>query len=198
MIVMKHGYTLQLVLLLSLSLGSGGCVTKRLWEDDPLVRMREPARPVELELFKSQQNTDVLVCYQEVKEGSDELQWRAYWLKPILGAPRNPHQPKFISVVATNGLTVVPIFVEMPTAWSGSNWFAVLKTNPPGFVLYSGQQPLAVHEHELPVYPGQFGKAAQAFLTPPAAVVDLAVCSAVIAGYVGLFVWSQFPNTDPH
>lgn len=182
---MKRRGKLRILLLLGLCLSSWGCVTKKLWEEDPFTRIHEPAIPLKLELFESKATSDVLVRYSEWTENSERRTTRAYWLSANREPQDNPHRPIFVSSAAAEGLSPIPILLERPSIFpTNAALFAVAITNPSGFQLYAGDRPLA--SYQLPVYDDAFGRTMQVVLTPPAVVADVIICGSIAAGYCGL------------
>src|SRR5258706_13227987 len=93
------GRTLGLLLcgfLATLALLLGGCATPALWEEGRFARNHEPADRPNLRLFKSNHSSDILVEYDETREGSESILRRAYWLEPNLEQLRNRPKPEFI------------------------------------------------------------------------------------------------------
>src|SRR3954447_11488751 len=72
------------VILAALALLLTGCATPALWEEGRFARYHEPADLPNLRLFHSKDGSDILVEYDEIREGSEAIQHRAYWLKPNL------------------------------------------------------------------------------------------------------------------
>lgn len=68
----------------------GGCATKALWEVDRFARYHEPTSPPQLELFQAGTGDRVLVRYDEVIEGEETAQPRAYWLEAKATPAKNP------------------------------------------------------------------------------------------------------------
>jgi hypothetical protein len=162
-----------------------GCATSALWREDRFARMHEPAVPVNLRLFESTRNLDLLVLYDEWLDSGEARKSRAYWLQPDQEPVRNPHRPDFVSPSRAKGLTPLPIYDLPPGNLSThTNLFAVTVSDPPGFDLYSGDRKVGVYE--LPIYGDAHGRTMQVLLTPGAVTVD----AVLIGTCLGLIYWA--------
>src|SRR5215469_13643681 len=83
------------VLLAAQALWLSGCATSRLWEDGQFARYHEPAEEEKLELFYSPEKKDVLVEFNESREGSDRIHRRAYWVERNQSRTRDRRKPEF-------------------------------------------------------------------------------------------------------
>ena len=163
-----------------------GCATSALWGEGTFARYHEPASPPNLKLFHSARCDDVLVHYDETYEGSGVVKPRAYWLRCNHEPAPNPHKPRFVSVKATRGLAPIPIVSADSAAPPGqTSTYAVVSTNAPDFVLYSGEANLGCYV--LPVYRDRAGRVAQVLLTPLAVVADLTI----VGGFLFLEAWAS-------
>src|SRR2546423_10301372 len=88
--------------LATLALLLGGCATPALWQEGRFARYHEPADAPNLRLFQATYGTEILVEYDEIREGSDAICRRAYWLGPNI--ERVAERPKTQVVLA--GLSV--------------------------------------------------------------------------------------------
>lgn len=187
---MKRRGRSRILLLLGLCLCGGGCVTKKLWTEDPFARIHEPATPLQLELFESKATSDVLVRYSEWTENGERQKTRAYWLNANREPKDNPHRPKFVSTPAAAELSPIPILPEnAKVVPMDAPLFAVAITNPPGFQLYASERQLGAYQ--LPVYPDAFGKTMQVLLTPTAVVADVIIVGSVVGGVIILEGWAS-------
>ncbi|MEI7733648.1 MAG: hypothetical protein WCO56_29050 [Verrucomicrobiota bacterium] len=160
-------------LLLGLALLSSGCVTEALWKESNFC---EPTRNPNLRLFNAAARQDVLVQYDEMRDSSDRIRPRAYYLFENQGA----RKPKFVKP-ATAALVEIPIFSHTNTHIPGTNQYpyALLVTNPVGFALVRPGQPAT--NHDLPVYPDQMEWTYRVLLTPLAVAADITIIGAVAA-----------------
>lgn len=187
---MKFPTPLRILFLLGVFWGGNGCVTRRLWEEDPFARVHEPAQPLVLELFESKSTAAVLVRYSEWLETGGRCKTRAYWLSADQEPQANPHRPKFVAANVTRNLTPIPMFPRLPDVLPTNGMrFAVMVTNPPGFQLYSGVEKHGAYQ--LPVYADAFGTTMQIVLTPPAMVTDTVICGSVIGWYSLPLIWTS-------
>ena len=177
-----------LVLLAAQTLWLGGCATSRLWEDGQFARYHEPADRERLELFYSPQKQDVLVEFNESREGSDRIHRRAYWVEPNQSRTRERRKPQFVSVKEAANLTPIPVFgltdAGQPT---DEMLYAITSTTGHSFTLYSGEKQLK--SCDLPVYRDMSGRTKQVLLTPPAVVADATIAAGVVAVYCAEFWW---------
>jgi len=177
------------VLVAAQTLWLSGCATSRLWEDGQFARYHEPADPDKLELFYSAAKKDVLVEFNESREGSNHIRRRAYWVEPNQSRTSNRRKPEFVSVKNAAGLTPIPVFAlmehEQPTP--GDSLYAVASTTGRSFTLYSGEKQLK--SWDLPVYADMSGRTKQVLLTPPAVVADATIVVGVVAVYTAQAWW---------
>src|SRR6266436_2357019 len=165
----------RLFLLAASAMLLGGCVTGKVWEDGQFARYHEPAGPLGLRLYHSNQRQDVLVEYVEAREGDGATQRRAYWLDrnaARLGERRKPH-----FVALDQAQVLEPTSAPIPASPSG--FYAIASTNGTAFTLYSAGKELG--NFDLPVYRDPSGRVKQVLLTPPAVVIDFTVGCAVVA-----------------
>jgi len=152
-------------LLLVLCAGSSGCITAKLWEEQAFDGFNQPARPPNLQVYKTQ--NDWLIEYDEANDKNKRIRRRAYYLYQNEAAI-NAHKP--------------PRFVRPQTA-SFAVKEALISTNGQQFTLYDGE--VNIGTYEFPVYSAPSGRVKQVLLTPGAVVADAALVSAgiiVIAG----------------
>lgn len=181
----------QLSLLAVLSCVMTGCVTSALWEEGRFDRFHEPAAPPNLRLFKSMQNQDILVQYDEWVDVNERLKTRTYWLGQDRDSTSNPHKPAFVSARAANGLQPIQIYETSGFAsQTNVGLAAVMSWNPPGFTLYSGEKELG--SHVLPVYEDGSAMAKKVLLTPLAVTAD----AAIVAGYLFLIYGQAFVDSN--
>src|SRR6266446_4387725 len=167
----------------------GGCATPALWEEGRFARYHEPADHPNLRLFKSDQSSDMLVEYDETREGSDSIWRRAYWLEPNVERLRDRRKPQFVPAEQSHGLEPISIFAPpgplVPPA--GQACCAVVSTNGRAFTIYSlGKK---MDEYELPVYRDASGRVKQVLLTPATVTADLTIVGRVVAYWCFPSIW---------
>jgi hypothetical protein len=176
------------VLFAAQTLWLSGCATSRLWEDGQFARYHEPAEQEKLELFYSPKKQDVLVQFNESREGSDRIHRRGYWVEPNQSRTRGRRKPEFVSVREAANLAPIPVFglteAGQPTQ---ETLYAVVSTSGHSFTLYSGSKQLK--SCDLPVYRDMSGRTKQVLLTPPAVVADATVVAGVVAIYCAQAFW---------
>src|SRR5438105_11245111 len=94
----RTGSMLPSVIVAALALLLNGCATPALWEEGRFARYHEPADSPNLRLFQSNQGPDILVEYDETREGSESVRHRAYWLEPNAERLTDRRKPKFVRV----------------------------------------------------------------------------------------------------
>jgi len=185
---MNLGRTCALIFMAAQTLWLTGCATGRLWEEGQFARYHEPANPQKLELFYSAAKKDVLVEFNESREGSDQIRRRAYWVEPNQSRTSNRRKPEFVSVKEASGLTPIPVFTLMGDKQpAGEGLYAVSSTSGHSFTLYSGEKQL--QSFDLPVYQDKSGRTKQVLLTPPAVVADATIVAGVVAVYCAEAWW---------
>lgn len=179
---MKSASMLWLSLLLALAMLLSGC-TAALWERDRFARYHQPATPPNLQLFHSVEADDVLVLYDEKREGSRKRTPRAYWLRGDGEPAGNPYRPHFVPVKEARPLAPIPLLDLTNNAPSPAGFHAIAGADGRDFVLYSGDEEIGCFE--LPAYMDAGGHAKQVLLTPFAVIVDAVVVAVVVAIIVG-------------
>ena len=176
-------------LLTSLTLLMGGCATPALWEEGRFARYHEPADSPRVQIFCAKDGSDFLVEYDEIREGSDSLRKRAYWLKPNLERLADRRKPRFVSAEQSSGLEPIPVFESrvplVPRTGTGS--YAVVSTNGRAFAIWASDKKL--DEYELAVYRDISGRVKQVLLTPATVTADLTIAGGVIAVYCAPYWW---------
>jgi hypothetical protein len=183
----------RFVLLAAPALLLGGCTTGAVWEEGQFARFHEPAVPSNLSLYHSPEAQDILVVYNECREGKDAAWPRAYWLYRSGERIQQGRKPRFVSVKIAQGLTPIPIAesADVPVQSEAAALYAVASTNAPGFTLHSAEKELGYHQ--FPVYADSSGRVKQVLLTPVAVVVDLTIVDGVIV-YVTMPMWWESLN----
>ena len=165
----------------------GGCATSKVWEQGQFARFHEPATPSNLRLFQSYPRGDVLVEYDEWRDGDESIRRRAYWLESNNARVQARCKPRFVSIEQASALTPLPA-IESPSVPAGAaveGQHAVISAQGRGFVLYSADQ--KVGDYELPVYRDASGRVLQVVLTPIAVAADLTI----VGGYLFVWIWSS-------
>ena len=188
---MKPKQQARLVLLATLAMLAGGCVTSKVWEQGQFARYHDPASPAGLQLFHSSHRQDVLVEYLETRESDGATQRRAYWLDRETTRVEARHKPRFVPLDEAQGLEPIPVLDSgpVPGAPSSGGLYAVVATNGTSFTLYSPEK--ALGSFDLPVYRDASGRVKQVLLTPPALAVDLTIVGGVVAIAVAPSLWTS-------
>jgi hypothetical protein len=189
-----HGYVLTIVLACQGAFLSG-CTTA-LWEKERFARCHWPANPPNLQLFYSQSARDVLVAYDEQREGDTKIERRAYWAARNRRRIDDERKPSFVSPAKYQNLAEIPLADNgaPPSAWPGQ--WAVFSTNGLSFTLHlANEGPLV---HMLPVYyVGSGQRVKQVLLTPLAVAVDATVVGGV-AALILVYVHAESCHDDRH
>ena len=181
---------LSSLLAASLMAAGAGCesvrehsLTVRLWEDESLRHPSMSAQEPNLALFRSPAGGDVLVIYDELREGADRTVRRAYFLDANLQRVKQRTKPVFVSADQADTMTPVPVI--HPGAMPPAPPYAVFRTNVCLFTLRleTGER----GPYALPVYEAGSAQVARATLTPFALVGDLVVVG-VGVGAIGGFI----------
>ena len=163
----------------------GGCVTSKVWEEGQFARFHEPARPPNLLLFHSDQRGDVLVEYDEWREGDESTRRRAYWLGQNTARLQVGRKPQFVPVQHGADLAPIPA-VAAPLIHgevAAERGCAVISNQT--FVLYTGENKMGAYE--LPVYRDASGRVKQVAITPLAVAADLTI----VGGFLFVWAWSS-------
>jgi hypothetical protein len=173
----KH-VVLFLPLLLALA---GGCATTAVWKEGTFESCNEPAGNLNLRLFQTSPQTNLLVIYDEFSERNQAVRTRAYWLNENQGLVDQHLRPHFTSTDSMRNLPAVPIFYEPIPARVNlpPTLCAVVATNKESFTLFLANR--AVGSHDLPVYNDGKGQVERIAITPVAVTADLTI----VGGYLG-------------
>src|SRR5438552_4192539 len=92
----------------------GGCATSKVWEQGQFARFHEPATPSNLRLFQSYPRGDVLVEYDEWRDGDEFIRRRAYWLAQNSARLQAGRKPQFVPSEQVSALAPIPA-MEAPS-----------------------------------------------------------------------------------
>src|SRR5216684_8393092 len=87
-----------------------GCMTHRLWTGEMAQDFYEPSAPNRLVLLATPAKGDTLAEYDELSPWTDHPRRRAYFVNENLGRIKALKKPRFVSLTATNGLPVIPLY----------------------------------------------------------------------------------------
>ena len=170
-------FTLLIIQAIFLS----GCTTA-LWEEDRFARFHQPANPTNLRLFHSSRNQNVLVEYEEIREGDNLTRRRAYWADLNVKRLEAGRKPRFVSIQDAPDLVSIPM-VDAPgvgKALPTEGLCAILSTNGHSFTLYSKNK--ECFGQTLPTYyDGSLRRFKQVILTPFAVAMDVTIIVPIIA-----------------
>lgn len=183
-------------LTLLLALTTSGCFTPKLWKESPLREFAEPSQDGRMELrLGPLPKRDYLLAYDEVRERSERVRRKAYWLLANQERTSQERKPHFVKPRAARGLTIIPVFDTPPTATNAPPIYALAATD--GRQVTVVEHGMAMGVFELPVYQTTRGKVERVLLTPLAVVGDTVIVVAATAGFVVLIWWSAGGGTIP-
>jgi len=163
-----------------------GCTTA-LWDKNTFAHTYEPAKPANLQLFYSAEKRDVLVQYDEARDGAAAVRHRNYYADRNAERVNNHRRPHFTSLPEPQTLHQIPITNELaalaPRSLQGL--YAARTDEENFFALYSKDQ--ALDSYVLPTYPGRSQRVKQVLLTPFAVAIDCTV-----AGAIATFLYAPY------
>ena len=124
--------------------------TAALWEADRFTRYHQPATPSNLKLYHSADTDDMLVRYDEKREGSKRTKPCAYWLRGDGEPASNPCKRHFVPVKQANPLAAIPLIESRNAVPPLANLYAVPGANAHDFTLFSREKMMG--HFELPEY----------------------------------------------
>ena len=172
------------MLLICQTVFLSGC-TSVLWDEKTFAHSYEPARPANVRLFYSSQAREVLVQYDEARDGDAPVRHRAYYADRNAERVNNHRKPSFISAPDRQNLHPIPISNNVTTLVPESfqGLCAASPSEGDSFTLYSTGEKL--ESYNLPRYVGKSRRIKQVLLTPFAVVIDCTIVGAVAAYYWG-------------
>lgn len=170
-----------LLALLAVPLVFGCGCTSVLWDKETFAHHYRPARLSGPRFFYSEERKDILVQYEESKDGETNSRLRNYWLEANMQRVNTDRRPRFASVTATNRLARIPAgeAAPRPTVAGQTQLYAMARPDDEYFRLYSGAEEIGIYK--LPVYASVSQKAKQVLLTPFAVAIDATIIGGVIA-----------------
>jgi|SRR6266853_969058 len=174
-----------LALLSAQAMLVGGCATSKVWEAGQFARFHEPAIPSNVLLFDSIERGDVLVEYDEWRDGDERIRRRAYWLEQNTARLQAHQNPRFVTAPHDSDLSPIPAIEAPPTSRDrpAAHHCAIISNQ--AFALYSGENKTGTYE--LPVYADASGRVKQVAITPLAVAADLTI----VGGFLFVWVWSS-------
>jgi hypothetical protein len=158
-----------------------GC-TSVLWDKRTFAHDYRPANPANLRLFYSTDRKDILVQYDESRDGGS-IRPRCYWLEPNTVRVNRERKPHFVSASETRPLIPIPVMETPPSPPPpGLNGlYAVARHDDDFFSLYSGKEP--PDPYKLPTYTASSQRVKQVVLTPFAVTIDATIIGAATSYY---------------
>ena len=170
-----------LLALLALPLPFACGCTPALWDKETFAHHYRPGSPANLRLSYSTERQDILVQYDESKDGDTTTRPRCYWLDPNTLRVNRNQKPHFVSAKAATGLAPIPVGEGAPGPRGPGlkRLYARVTHEADFFTLYSGTEQL--DPYKLPQYTGSSQRVKQVLLTPFAVAVDATIVGAVMA-----------------
>jgi len=174
--------------LAPLATGCDSTMTGRLWDAGGVNRCL-PAPTPNLKLYRTPDDKDVLVTYDELREKNDSIRRRAFFFKPNIRRLEDRKRPKFVNPDKVMKLKLVPVARFGDTnAPTGEVVFASISGDSQDFTLvWFGDE---LGPYALPVYVDRGSEFRRVLLTPLTTtgdvivgVVVVAVVAGAIAGY---------------
>src|ERR1051326_6062307 len=160
-------------------------MTYALWKKSELVKHCEPAPNPRLQLFQSVKPNDILVQYDELRERSDAVRRRAFYLYANLSKLEARRKPRFVSLDRAGGLGPIAVFlnsVNETNLPAGPAVYAILSTNGFNFSLHSATGTWC--NFQLPAYEDSLTQGERVLLTPVTVVGDVVVGAMVVGAFV--------------
>jgi len=177
---MKRNRLWWAILLVSQTILLNGC-TSALWDNNTFAHSYEPAKSANLRLFYSDEKRDVLVQYDEARDGAAAVRHRNYYADQNAERVNNHRRPHFTSLPEPQTLHQIPITNELtalaPRSLQGL--YAARADEENFFALYSKDE--ALDSYILPAYAGRSQRVKQVLLTPFAVAIDCTVFGAIFA-----------------
>ena len=183
LISMKRNLFWWAILLMGQTILFSGC-TSALWDKNTFYHSYEPARPANLQLFYSEEKRDVLVQYDEARDGAERVRHRNYYADQNAERVNNHRRPHFTSAPGLQNMHQIPITNAPAGAASSSSFQGLYATSLGGadsFTLYSKDELL--DSYILPRYAGRSQRFKQVLLTPFAVAIDCTVVGGMATLY---------------
>jgi hypothetical protein len=181
------------LLIVCLTILSTGCesvrdssITGRLWDAGGVNRCL-PAPQSSVRLYRTSDNQDVLVSYDELREKDDSIRRRAFFFKANVRRLEDGKRPKFVSParIVELKLTQVPEVADASTP-GDPVIVATVSNDGQAFTLHwAGTQ---LGPYDLPVYVDRGSGFRRVLLTPLTAAGDVIVVVVVVAVVAGVVV----------
>ena len=188
------------MLIVSLTPLATGCdtmrdstLTGRLWDPGEVNRCL-PAPQPNLKLYRTPDDKDVLVTYDELREKNDSIRRRAFFFQPNVRRLEAHKRPKFVSPDKVVELKLIRVSEAGNT--NAPVIFAKISADNQAFTLiWFGTD---FGPYALPVYVDRGSEVRRALLTPLATMGDVIVVVVVVAVVAGAIVGYGYPSGASH
>jgi hypothetical protein len=158
-------------------------MTGRLWDAGGINRCL-PAPTPNLKLYRTPDDKDVLVTYDELREKNDSIRRRAFFFQPNVRRLEDHKRPKFVSPDKVRELELVPV-AEFGNTNAPAEEVVFSKTSADGqafTLIWFGAD---LGPYALPVYVDRGSEVRRALLTPLTTTGDVIVAVVVVALVAG-------------
>jgi len=161
-------------------------LTGRLWDPGEINRCLPAPKP-NLKLYRTPDDKDVLVTYDELREKNDSIRRRAFFFQPNVRRLEAHKRPKFVSPDKVVELKLIRVAEAGNTnAPVGEVIFARISGESQEFTLvWFGAE---LGPYALPVYVDRGSEIRRALLTPLATLGDVIVVVVIVAVVAGAIV----------
>ena len=178
---LRFAAQLTMVCLLIIALTGCECIQKssltyHVWNNDTFQRFREPALDPKIEVFTDAERKDFLVVYDEVRDTTEDLHRRAFFLGANQHRLAEQRKPSFLNPKLAANLEMVPL--------NGN-------TNKLPFAVFGKE--LAIHTEKgvigpyvLPTYENKSGMVLRILVSPFAVTGDVVIGALLVGSVAGL------------
>ena len=173
------------VIVSAITIAQTGCeciekhsLTHHVWNNSSFQRFREPAPAPKIEVFADAEQKDFLVVYDEVRDTTEDLHRRAFFLGANQSRLAHQRKPSFIDPKLATILEVVP-----------------LNGNTNKFPFATFDKKLSIHTekgvigpYDLPAYEGKSGMALRIVVSPFAVTGDAVIGALLVGSVFGLMI----------
>ena len=186
---------ISLTLAVSVTLVTTGCetardysLTRKLWSDGADLEgpYHRPAQQPNVQLFQTKTGDDLLVQYDELKDGRGTPTRRTYLLLENNSRTSAHQKPNFTAPTRIDELTAIPIRISAAPTAEPATLYAVIDEQRAQFTLHGEQWDRC--PYSLPKYSTDHTPVARVALTPLALAGDV-VMVGLAAGIVGAVLW---------
>jgi hypothetical protein len=166
-------------------------LTYKLWNNPQMRGFAEPAPNPHLSFFAAGQNNDVLVQYDEMREQSDTIRRRAYFLRQNAERVQMRKKPRFVNPQLATAMNPIPrkqdTSVQTNLADSASSVVSMSSKGSNEFVLF--REGRSEGPYDLPTYLASNANFTRVALTPFAVAGDT-VMVGLVASFAAAYIYA--------